>query len=190
MNNILTINYRDRKVEINLWNNNYCLDRIDTEESLDIIQSIDAILKLNNLTLNSLDKIGFLSGPGSFTSARVVAATCAGIQTAFKSILIVPVLLNQAIHSLHDYASTDILLKCNNHTWHLYQDEKWLLLPNSTVAQYLTKPYITPNEIPQGISCQPALEWPDINLGLAKFTWSQLDQIDINPYYGFEFPIN
>jgi tRNA A37 threonylcarbamoyladenosine modification protein TsaB len=186
MNYLLTISYSDRKVQLNLWSDSVLQDKIETEDaSSHLITSIDSILQKNLLSIGSLEKIGFLTGPGSFTSSRVVAATCAGIKTVYKDVLIVPTLLNQAIHSLDKYKDVDILLKCNLQTWHLYQKGKWLLLPDTKLASYLTNQYTSPT--PVGGSC---LEWPDVSSGIAKHTWPAKAQEAIIPYYGFEFPFN
>jgi tRNA A37 threonylcarbamoyladenosine modification protein TsaB len=175
-NYILTISFSRLDFILTLWDQDTAINEIRSDNAArNLILCIDEVLqgKLPS-------KIAFLSGPGSFTSARIVSATCAGIMTVYK-ILVVPVLINQAIYEIPGYDGIVILMRCNKHTWHVY-DKEWKLMTNQELDMLNINSYTSLDEF-TGSMNKP---WPtsDLSYGLRQIAAKTEQQLPLDPFYG------
>jgi tRNA A37 threonylcarbamoyladenosine modification protein TsaB len=93
----------------------------------DLIVMIRSLLEENLLTLNLVGEIGFLSGPSSFTTTRIVTATCLGLSLGRKT-KVYQLELEDVIHSIEKYSKKPILTRINQNLFYLYEDNQWKLM--------------------------------------------------------------
>lgn len=183
MSYLLTITFLKRDFKITLWKDSLeVAHKVSNNASKNLILSIDSLLRENEVSLAMITKIGFLSGPGSFTSARILCATCFGIKTAYPDIIIVPILINEAMHVMKDYEKTAILLRCNKHVWHVYQSD-WEIVPEGELGKVDLRSYTTLDELPESLIATPK-PWPDLSVGMMRVVERTAIQVEIEPYYG------
>lgn len=143
--------------------------------SCDLIQAINHILATFKITLkDNVQNIAFLTGPGSFTTSRIVCATVLGLKTAIN-MNVWPVSLDEAVNALPDYTGSAICLRCNSKLWYFFYNT-WSVTEN---IPPLNCKYISNQEIP-GVNL---LQWPDIGRGIVNFVLTKPDKTNIEPLY-------
>lgn len=176
----MVISFTKREFALSLWDGFTLLDKVTSSDAAaELMVCISHLLQTNNLEVGQLTKIGLLAGPGSFTSSRIACATCAGIKTAYHDIIIVPSLLNEALYMLEKYSAKPLLMRCNMHTWHFYDQNNWGIIDN-TAAEDISRELTCVN-LDEVDNLQN-----DILTGIAKFCDKVDDERVIKPFYGVD----
>lgn len=182
---IIAIAFYNRVFQMGLWHNEECIDLVEFNNGTkDLILNMEQMLNRHKLQLQQIAKLGFISGPGSFTSSRVVCAVCAGLQTVIDSLLIVPVRLDEAINeiqALSDGHRLYIAVPYNKDTTHFFNGTNWNILNNNELIQLEFKQY-TAKEIMQQIPAD-YIPWPDVLTGVFRRAQQVNIQAEIAPFY-------
>ena len=177
---IIAISFNRREYQIVLYKNLVYVDKVTSSNaSKNLMLCIDSILERNSLTLDDVSKVGFLSGPGSFTSARILCATCLGLKLTYDKVLFVPVLINEAIHSVENCA---IVMQCNMLMWHLFIDNQWKLVNIDDLLQMEFEKWTSVDDIDLKGN---KIEWPNLSYCIAKYCDAITEQKDLMPFYGY-----
>jgi tRNA A37 threonylcarbamoyladenosine modification protein TsaB len=179
---VITISFNKREFEVALWENSVAVQIVSSHNaSKNLVLCIDQVLNKANISMNNIKKVAFLSGPGSFTSSRIVCATCLGMKLVYDNIVYVPTLVNEAIDSLPGYEDCVILMRCNTQLWHVYTKE-WQLINEKDLLEMKFARWTSIDEITiEG----DKIEWPNLSNAILKYSERVDMQKPIHPFYGF-----
>ena len=185
-----TITFIDRAFCIGVWNNDVPVLQY-TDNAAELLPStLDDLLKKIDVSIHNIDKIGFLVGPGSFTSIRVTICTILAIKLVYPDKIYLSMQLQEAIYSHFNHASTHnlpIVIKCNHKLFHVYTNHKWNLLnidEINEIGKYITlaeQVQLADSNHEAIIASQEMLQH-----GVYQKLTHATQSNDIIPFYGFD----
>ena len=126
----LIVYFNNRSVCIELWRDTLVSNAATINASYELLSKIDSILECSGIKLSDVKKIGYLRGPGSFTTARIVSSTCAAL-VAFRKIELYGFSIDQII------PDKEIWLECNSNLSFYFNRESWIYTPKPDIYTQL-----------------------------------------------------
>lgn len=174
---ILTISFNKRIFTVTLHNESFT-KRLQFEDAAsNLPNKLDEILI--GFDKHQIEKIGFLTGPGSFTSIKVLCSLCEALRLGMPNTLIMPVRLDQAINAMLPSDDNDIFLRCNSTLWHVYSDNEWSVTTDPKPIRLYTAPEAFEDT-------KLYVQWPDVPNGIYKYIKHCDVAHDIEPLYGVD----
>ncbi|USO00473.1 MAG: hypothetical protein H6845_01445 [Alphaproteobacteria bacterium] len=122
--NTLVIFFLGRDFFIELYKYDQLIDRVEFDDaSKNLIVRIGDILNSNSITINDLHRVISVSGPGSFSSIRIVCSTLHALKRVFKNMKCSTCYLNELIVD-----ASNLLIRLNNSMFLLFDNGKWVTI--------------------------------------------------------------
>lgn len=161
----LTVSFINREFCIGIWQNDSVQFVYTNDGSVSLADTIHDALSSLSISMSEIDKIGFIVGPGSFTSIRMLICSILAIKLVYPDKIYTAMQTHNAIYGYGYDTSIPIVIKCGTKLFHVYYDNAWHLY---TVEQV--------TELPKFISIS------DINIDNANIIYTNHQEMQHGIY--------
>lgn len=176
----IVLTFVERRFYFSLFDNTQLLYKSSFEDaSNNMTSAIERGLYNINIAIKDIQKVAFLTGPGSFTSIRLCIATVLAIQSVYPDKIYLPMTLDEMSY----IKSVPIVTRCTKDLHHVFIDE-WKLMNADQICNK-TEKYTSDNDLKLNIEYLH-LDQHCMHKHVAELALQHTKGSPIRPLYNFE----